>query len=115
MLRPHKYYLRSPANLVEREALVRNLTEELARWREPENAQFDHADTQWALQRLPIVLAIENYYLRKGSLPATMDDLSSAGLLSDPSLAKQFRLELKNGKWELRKTDAKDFLTAVGN
>jgi len=116
MMQPWRYYVQPPTDRAKRDSLVAKIANELAYWRKPDMAvSAADADRQWPLERLPIVLAIEEYYLKKGEAPPSIETLIQAGLLSDPSVAKRFRLVLRNGKWELRKTDAGDYLTAVGN
>jgi len=114
----YKYYVQSPSDRAQREALVAQVTKELEHWRELDKTKEGHAmaaddDRQWPLDRLPVVLAIENYYLKNGKLPPNIEALNKAGLLPDPALAKRFRVMVKNDKWELRASS--EFLTAVGN
>lgn len=117
---PWKYYVEPPTDRAQREALVAKLSQELAHWRELAAKEKDGGDIardpdrQWPLERLPMVLAIENHYLQKGSFPESIESLTQAGLLADPSPAGRFRIVLKKNGWELH-TTAHDFITAVGN
>jgi len=119
MQQPYKYYVRPPADRAARDALAADVARQLDQWRELDKTPEGHAmaaddDRLWPLDRLPLVLAIENYYLKNGALPANTKALKEAGLLPDPSLADRCKVIVKNDQWELRAFPS-DYLTAVGN
>lgn len=117
MRQPYRYYLGQPDDSQAREALASRIVEELKQWRETERMHpgtVTDPDRLWPLDRLPVVQAIQKYYIRTRRLPPELDALFAARLLSDPTCRERCKLIRKNSEWELRRADT-DYLFAQGN